>query len=64
MGGLHALRAAVLRVEARDAEVHQLGLATVGNEDVAGLQIPVNDSGRVRVLDRREDGEKQGEPFA
>ncbi len=44
---------------ARDAEVEQLHLAVVVDQDVAGLEVAVDHQVAVRVLDRRADVEKQ-----
>src|SRR6185295_12404413 len=46
----------------RDAEVEQLRLAPFRDQDVAGLQVAMDDRGGVRVLDRRENGKEQLDP--
>ena len=52
-GGLGDRRGRV-RHRAGDAEVHHLDLAGVGDHDVAGLDVAVDDAGAVRVLERCE----------
>ncbi len=43
------------RVVAGDAEVHQLHLALVGDDDVGRLDVAVDDAAEVRVVERTRD---------
>ena len=47
--------------ETRDAEVDDLYFATGGEDDVAGLEIAVDDAGAMRELESTGDGEDDGE---
>ena len=48
----------------RDAEVEQLHVAFVGDEDVGGLQIPMDDQPGVRVRDGARHQQEQAQPGA
>ena len=47
-----------------DAEIEQLGRAVAGHQDVARLDVAVDDETLVRVLDRVTDAAEEREPFA
>ena len=60
-GGLHGRRLrckAVVR-RPRDAEIDHLGTAVVADEDIAGLEVPMNHTAQVAMKHRGTDGAQQ-----